>query len=592
MFHLPAPPHTRVTRQVECVSCKEVFTIAEDDFRATGQPTHSWQMPPDQNSTTTLRYHPERHQRVVTSEPRAAPSVNPEDYAPWNGRSFAHLNCPRCGADNRNWLWLQEPPETTGQNPQQRHFDRHVDVIFFGMVLFLSMTIILAAISSLTMGFIEPIILYTFIGVGITFLAILIVRYPRHILPGGYRRWRQQFPLAEKSFLLTLGFALAAVGLGIAGDVPAGKIVILLVFMLFTAAMTAQKMTQSWREYRENQFLRQVAPATPNQKIHLALWGAFLILFSAFIVPLFFFRIAPLAFAYVSEKTAVNSENKPVMVAANATMARLPDNINAMPAEIRQAVNALHAFEEQGAALSSITAPQFLVIVETAHNVGRISEQTAAELEQYALNHAQQLDQMEEDTSAWLTQNGRKTIREGYKDLVADTRFMVLWAIGVGLTCVVTMMLSIDALNNYVAGLNVRLPPPLFTSIANMTRVVAWEMKRSLEIDYNLNQIEWTKATRNADGGVTLFGVQWDPAMYDDDGRARQTLAYTRTYQVTTDCWGRVHDVEVEVARVRVPPIRPGERQIGTAVASGDMAAEFFRIISAQPVTENPEASA
>ena len=101
----PQGPYTLVTRQLNCVRCQETFTIAED------QPNlhhrgHAWQSPHDQYPMTALRYNKNRTQVGVLPEVRSQPIESaPPDEEPVQAY---HINCPRCGADNRNWLFIQE----------------------------------------------------------------------------------------------------------------------------------------------------------------------------------------------------------------------------------------------------------------------------------------------------------------------------------------------------------------------------------------------------------------------------------------------------------------------------------------------------
>ncbi len=100
----PQNPRTLTVRQLECVRCREVFTIAEDSPSRSVPRTNFWQVPQDQYSLTPLRYVKDREQVGVVPEVRSQPIEHISANQDW-GQNY-HLNCPRCGADNRNWLFV------------------------------------------------------------------------------------------------------------------------------------------------------------------------------------------------------------------------------------------------------------------------------------------------------------------------------------------------------------------------------------------------------------------------------------------------------------------------------------------------------
>lgn len=100
----PQDPRTLTVRQLECARCREIFTIAEDSPNRFSRRTTSWQVPQDQYSLTPLRYVEDRKQIGVMPEVRSQPIERVSANQDW-GQNY-HLNCPRCGADNRNWLFI------------------------------------------------------------------------------------------------------------------------------------------------------------------------------------------------------------------------------------------------------------------------------------------------------------------------------------------------------------------------------------------------------------------------------------------------------------------------------------------------------
>ena len=97
MFDLPDFPDVLTTRHIHCVSCKEQFAVTEGRGG-------SWAVRANESQAVNLHYDPNRERRP------AAPSSR-QIQQPMNGRltlprSYELVNCPRCGADNRNWLAL------------------------------------------------------------------------------------------------------------------------------------------------------------------------------------------------------------------------------------------------------------------------------------------------------------------------------------------------------------------------------------------------------------------------------------------------------------------------------------------------------
>ena len=78
----------------------------------------------------------------------------------------------------------------------------------------------------------------------------------------------------------------------------------------------------------------------------------------------------------------------------------------------------------------------------------------------------------------------------------------------VGLYCVARFCPT--AVNRYVQLINLQVPPPIYHSMANMTRVVVWEAKRALEIGDEVERIQWTAVNRNDLGGINLHGLYYD----------------------------------------------------------------------------------
>jgi hypothetical protein len=88
------------------VRCREIFTIAEDDPRMEYR-SAAWQSPHDQYPRTAFRFDDNRAQAGVLPEVRSQP-INTALPDEESVQTHHNINCPRCGADNRNWLFVRE----------------------------------------------------------------------------------------------------------------------------------------------------------------------------------------------------------------------------------------------------------------------------------------------------------------------------------------------------------------------------------------------------------------------------------------------------------------------------------------------------
>ena len=111
MFNLPDYPDVYNTRHITCVCCKEKFAVTEGHQGK--NPDHNrWRVLPNEAQKIRLRHEPNREQRSILPTTREMPL--PQENVPLYFQqppvafSPAALNCPRCGADNANWISLNQ----------------------------------------------------------------------------------------------------------------------------------------------------------------------------------------------------------------------------------------------------------------------------------------------------------------------------------------------------------------------------------------------------------------------------------------------------------------------------------------------------
>lgn len=116
VFDLPSYPSVFTTRHINCVSCKEKIAITEG---RDGQ----WFVRAGTPQTVNLHYEARRQQRSVV--PTSRQIQQPVDGRITPPQSYELINCPRCGADNRNWLALKVAGDAPWWRIWQQRFPAH-----------------------------------------------------------------------------------------------------------------------------------------------------------------------------------------------------------------------------------------------------------------------------------------------------------------------------------------------------------------------------------------------------------------------------------------------------------------------------------
>lgn len=481
MFPLPSPPDTLVVRQLECVCCKEKFAIAEDYPRANGAAGQFWRLPPDQPARTTLRYEADRQRRTVIPQPRSAPDAEPEIILNRERSKRSHLNCPRCGADNRNWLNLLLTENAPPANHDHQHgFQpsnvlafwqeqmRPVEKLLLTTVVFVLILMTLALMTAFSTDL-------TIWVVAIGFLAFAALRRWRS---DGYQLWQRRFPAAHFGIILAIFLAFLASITAVSFEINTGKTLTLAFFVVFAPTSILFSLTEPWIALRENQHLRRVATKAPHFERQLWLRGFLAIVIFSAILPLLFFRLLPIGVATIGESLLQQAEQ-------NITTA-----------------------------------------VETAGETGQIV--------------------VDGTNPAYLTKR-QEAIDNAVASVGADTKLMAIWVIGVGLASVTAVLSGMFALNQFVADVDRQIPPPIFHSLANMTRVTVWEAKQALEITGDMGHVQWTRVSRNEDGGIHLVGVH---ITRTDAGQQKEKYIPAQEYAITADAWARI--IKAKIKRTRV----------------------------------------
>jgi hypothetical protein len=113
------------------------------------------------------------------------------------------------------------------------------------------------------------------------------------------------------------------------------------------------------------------------------------------------------------------------------------------------------------------------------------------------------------------------------------------------------------AVKQFVNRVDRELPPPVFYSVANMTRLVAWEARQALEVGDQHFSIQWMSVDRNEQGGVDLVGLFRDLPEFDMYGQVRNPMVRAQRHTIHTDKWCRVINAGIEDVMVPIPAGAP-----------------------------------
>ena len=150
-----------------------------------------------------------------------------------------------------------------------------------------------------------------------------------------------------------------------------------------------------------------------------------------------------------------------------------------------------------------------------------------------------------------ITQTREKALEQFAKELLGDFRFLLVWAVMMGLPLFFSIFLVMRSIKKFVSKIDRQLPSPIFCSVAGMTRVVSWEAKQALEIEGTMHHIQWVNVERNMVGGINLTGLHRDPPHFDASGRAVGEMVRAQKHVIETDMWGRI--VKATIHDTRVP---------------------------------------
>ncbi|MBK8935254.1 MAG: DUF4199 domain-containing protein [Chloroflexi bacterium] len=614
MFQFPSPPDTLVTRQVECVCCRELFTVAEDVVNLTPGLSEFWRMSPDQYTDIRQRFDPRIGRKPIIPETRAEPQSKPHPILHQRRGQRAHINCPRCGADNRNWVHITTPPIYSPAFGLDRVWARFPTAVWgliaAGIIIFAG--VLLASQTSQSRSQTVLLLIFALIGAVIPFFVITGM-------------WQKQriYNLERKHNQSRLFAPALSAGLSIFFII----VVFLPLFIYFLMPTAINKLKPApTLEDRIDTVLVSLAPAVFNASAQdqILLDNATVTLQAILDENQFDCQSASFS-AMITTLEAMLSSN----------------NSSAYDLLLLQAINNLHALRDSGpecrpellqTAIFSLQAllntcgvggrPPLVVVtptppITTLPGTGKgvtnkrapekITEAPKAQTTTFwpcnfsllsgmifqlkALQEAPPLASSYDkarhalEGSRWLALTSKNRVE---LDLISkqvgifekvisggsagngrasNLTAVRIWVLVIGSSNLVATLLAIAAVNGFIEKINRHLPRPIGHSIANMTKVVIYDLRRALDIpDEALQHIEWTHVNRNLDGGIELKGVFLPPDRQDTN----PSLAYIRTqcYSVCTNYWARIIHADVQFCRIPKLPVYPGESRMRMERAS------------------------
>lgn len=128
----------------------------------------------------------------------------------------------------------------------------------------------------------------------------------------------------------------------------------------------------------------------------------------------------------------------------------------------------------------------------------------------------------------------------------ADIRYLSIWGMVIGLLSLVTISITISAVKQFMIKIDKSLPPPIFYSLANMTRMVVREANRASHLGDRAVSIQWLSAARNKVGGLDLVGRYRPQINIDEQSTSGIDTITGQEYTISTDLWGRIIKAQIE----------------------------------------------
>jgi hypothetical protein len=612
MFQFPSSPNTLVTRQIECVCCREIFTITEDIAAPEPRRSALWRLLPDQYEDIRQRYDPRIGRKPIIPEARAGAQAEPPPEPRKSASHRPQIYCPRCGADNRNWLHIINPPPGEASFGQNRWWARFPTAGWGALGAFLigCLGVLLVDQAGQSKG--QSALLLVFVLIGVVLPTAVITSL-----------WRVQ---RRANFETSLNREISILRRRISPTIQASTILFMMIAVfvpLFIYVMMPGAI--SWVRSQ-----RQPGLATRIDRTLVAL---------------------PQTVSNASQEDMVLLENSVMTIemilserafdCQSGTLTTMIRNLEALRANsandaynvlFLSAINSLSHLRDSGPecrpeliqnaivtirALVDCTGPEcpseppriitFLPVCGVAEtNQSTTSAittsttnrpQTNAPLDCYYLllnNMLLQLNGLNKpapnmplydrakyalEQSRWLalTSSNKSElalidkqvaiIEQVRSGRAVDGRSsnalesLMTWFFVVGIANLVAAFSAMGAVQVFVGRIDLNLPRPIGFSVADMTRVAIRDLRRSLDMgDEALHMVQWTGVNRERNGGIVIRGIFLPPEeAQNQDG----LYVKTQCCEARTDIWARILEADVQFCRIPKLAVYPGRRGSG-----------------------------
>ncbi|MCB8968077.1 MAG: hypothetical protein H6660_14405 [Ardenticatenaceae bacterium] len=489
-------------------------------------------MMPEQNPFAPLRFHNNRQQRMVMpltrSNPRRAAERTPIDAQ--SARPDNFINCPRCGADNRNWLQILNRPSAPVK----------FELLFVGPLFVLAVAaLILAALLIFLNPSSEQ---YThFIQAQAVVVSLLLAL---SLWKLGQRLFNDIGVFENLSVsLLALAAALLAFLATMALDKTNlfTRAIPLAAFVFLAGLLPPVIMTRQWQAIFQWRRQQRYLPVLSSRRSPLLLVAIGLVLILAVGVPLFAYMAVPVGINLILDRMSTAEIETPhqAIISLND---RLEDWLKTPTNANTQSVQELNNQLVDYLAHTPIDQPE----TKYAQDMLKL-------LPSY-------LTQLPNEVTAAV--QARISDFTAYVDAPTEApfrvpndvprRFLAMWVSVVGLSSVLGIASAMSSVEKFVGQVMEQVSPPIYYSIANMTRVVAWEAGRALDNVNHIDHVQWVDVQRNELGGIDLIGLYRDTPEFDAMGQPLYTTVRAQRFTICTDMWGHIEFAEVR--DMRVPP--------------------------------------
>lgn len=558
MYHVPAAPQTHVTREIVCICCNERFTIAIDtpNRKKGHHKSDKWHVPANQISTTILRFAPHSHQQMITPPGRAEPENDPKEEAHHDQDKEYYINCPRCGADNRNWLNAQ-----THKFPYQKPF-----WIGFGLVIFMSLI-------ALWFFYRESGRLVFSLGLGGAVIAVGLL--PLFIIPTLWSDYRLRNYLDD-----------------VAPDAPEGTtpqwkaaFTIWGFFLLFVFVLMLLRPIRVWvadlfqpEETPVGQLNTLIANSQELDLLYES--GNQSVINSYHNLANLLNRERKYAECdnanleeRVAELEAARNTEVNMFAFALERLRAIPDTVPEVCQKLLyiEAVAILKAVQAEGLndaclglgpqcddtfALDTITEIETIIASMPDPPAPYSSETAAGRNQILATAQGKLIAGNYTPATGSLIAANVSTLDNALLATNDEKSLGVDWMILISL--LVTAFLSwysgttfgISAMKKRAEKIDSQLPRPIYSDLTNMTRLAIWELKKSLEAETYIDHVQWMEASHDAAGGLILIGLHRGLPEFNAFGMRTGSTVRAQRYEIRTNRWVRVISAKIEDVEV------------------------------------------